>query len=101
MKILMKFHSFLSSIIQKLLGLLEVFLFMRLLLKFLGANDQTPIVNFIYKYSNIFVRPFDFIFHDIYWPEGHIIEVSSITAMIGYALVVFILFELLQTFSED
>jgi hypothetical protein len=101
MKILTNIYSIISSIIKKLLGLLEVFLFLRLLLKFLGANTQTLVVSQIYKYSSIFVSPFDFIFHDIYWPEGHIIEVSSITAMISYALVVFILFQLLQTFSED
>ncbi|MCX6761103.1 MAG: hypothetical protein NTZ84_03320 [Candidatus Nealsonbacteria bacterium] len=90
-----------SSIIKKILGLLELFLFLRLLLKFLGANSQTLVVGQIYKYSGILVYPFDFIFHDIYWPQGHIIEVSSIAAMIGYALAIFILFQLLQTFSED
>jgi hypothetical protein len=101
MKILTNIYSFISSFVKKLLGLLEFFLFLRLLLKFLGANPQTMIVSQIYKYSNVFVSPFDFIFHDIYWPQGHIIEVSSITAMIGYALAVFIIFSLLQTFSED
>lgn len=101
MKILTNIYSLISSIIKKLLGLLEMFLFIRLLLKFLGANSQTLVVSQIYKYSNIFVSPFDFILHDIYWPEGHIIEVSSIAAMIGYALAIFIIFQLLQTFSED
>lgn len=100
MKFLTKVYSFISSIIKKLLGLLEIFLFLRLLLKFLGANDQTPIVSEIYKYSNFLVSPFDFIFHDIYW-KGHIIELSSVTAMIGYALLIFLLFQLLQTFIED
>jgi len=101
MKILANIYSVISSVIQKLLGLLEVFLFLRLLLKFMGANDQTLIVSQIYKYSGIFVRPFDFIFDNIYWPDGHIIEISSITAMIGYALATFILLQLLKTFSED
>lgn len=101
MKILTKIYSIIISIIKKLLGLLEIFLFLRLLLKFLGANDDTLIVSKIYQYSNFFVSPFDYIFHDIYWPQGHIIEISSVAAMIGYALVAFILFQLLQTFSED
>jgi len=101
MKILANIYTIISSIIKNLLGLLEVFLFLRLLLMFLGANSQTLIVSQIYKYSGFFVRPFDFIFKDVYWPEGHIIEVSSITAMLGYALAVFILLQLLQTFSED
>ena len=100
MKILTKIYSVIISIIKKLLGLLEIFLFLRLLLKFLGANDDTLIVSKIYQYSSFFVSPFDFIFHDIYW-QGHIIEISSIAAMMGYALAAFILFQLLQTFSED
>lgn len=100
MKIVTKLYSFISTVIKRILGLAEIFLFLRLLLKFLGANDTTPIVYYIYKYTNFLVAPFDYIFHDIYW-QNRIIEVSSITAMIAYALAVFILFELLQTFSED
>lgn len=100
MKILTKIYAFIASIIKKLLGLVEIFLFLRLLLKFLWANDTTPIVYYVYKYTNFLVAPFDYIFHDIYW-QGRIIEISSITAMIAYALAVFILFELLLTFFED
>jgi len=100
MAILMKLDSFISSVVSKLLSLLEFFLFLRLLLKFLGANPLAIVVGFIYKYSDTFIAPFKFIFQNIYW-NGHIIEISTIMAMIGYAIAVSILFQLLHLFSRD
>jgi len=86
-------------IVKRLLFLLEIFLFLRLLLKFLAASPQALIVNLIYKYSDILVSPFQFIFPNIYW-HGHLIETVTLSAMIGYALAVFIIFRLLRLFSS-
>ena len=47
MMIFSKIHSFISSIILKVFCLLEFFLFLRLLLKFLGANPQPLVVDLI------------------------------------------------------
>jgi hypothetical protein len=101
MRILTKIYSMTFYVIKRLLSLLEIFLFLRLLLKFLSANPQTLIVKLIYEYSDILVSPFNFIFHDIYWPTGYFIETATISAMIGYALAVFIIFFLLRLFSKD
>lgn len=86
-------------IIKRLLSLFEIFLFLRLSLKFLDANPQALVVNLIYRYSNILVSPFNFIFPNFYW-RGYFIETATISAMIGYALVVFIIFRLLRLFSN-
>ncbi len=85
---------------KRLLGLAEFFLFLRLLLKFLGASSQALVIKYIYGYSNFFVSPFDFIFPNFYW-RGHLVEIDTISAMIGYALAVYILFWLLKLFSRD
>jgi len=86
-------------IIKRLLSLLEIFLFLRLILKFLAANPQALVVNLIYQYSDIIVSPFKFIFPNFYW-RGYFIETTTISAMIGYGLVVFIIFRLLRLFSR-
>ncbi len=87
-------------VIKRLLVLVEFFLFLRLLLKFLNASPKALIINLIYKYSDILVLPFDFIFPDI-WIEGRLIEIATISAMIGCGMAVLIVFQLLRLFSKD
>lgn len=86
--------------IKRLFGLVELFLFLRLSLKFLNASARALVVEFIYKYSDILVSPFNFIFSDIYWKD-RIIDTTTISAMIGYAILVFVFFRLLHLFSRD
>lgn len=86
---------------KRVFFLLEFFLFIRLTLKFLEANSQTPVVNLIYKYSDILISPFEFIFPNIHWPKGYLIDTTTLSAMIGYAILVFIIFQLLRLFSSD
>ena len=87
-------------IIKRLLLLVELFLFLRLLLKFLNANPKTFIVDLIYKYSDILISPFSFIFSDIYWGNRPI-ETVTISAMIGCGIAVLIVFQLLRLFSRE
>jgi len=100
MGIISKIDSFISTVITRLVGLLEYFLFLRFLLKFLGANPQALIVDLIYKYSGILVSPFKFIFSNIYW-RGHLIETSTIVAMMGYYVAVLVLLGIIHLFSRD
>lgn len=100
MRILYSIYSLILSIISKLFWLFELFLFLRLLLKFLGANPKTLIVNFIYKYSDIVISPFSLIFRNIYW-GGHLIETSVISAVIGYAIAMFVVFQIIEAFSRN
>lgn len=93
MRILSSIYSSILSIISKLFWLFELFLFLRLVLKFLGANPQALVVGLIYKYSDIAISPFSFIFRDIYW-KGHLIEISTVSAIVGYAIAMFIVFKI-------
>jgi hypothetical protein len=93
-------YSRIEGAVNKVLYLLEVFLFLRLLLKFLGANPRALVVGLIYKYTDIFIHPFKFIFPDIYW-RFYLIEIATISAMLGYWLAVYIIFILLRLFSKD
>ena len=74
-------------------GLLEFFLFLRLLLKFAEADSRAPVVDLIYKYTDILVFPFVPIFSDIRLLD-RMIETSAISAIIGYGILIFIVFKL-------
>jgi len=95
MKTLDKIYSIFSSFLFKFFIFLQLFLFLRLLLKFLGANPETPVVSTIYKGSDIFIAPFNMIFDDIYL-GNFLIEISTLCAMIGYAVVMFFIVRLLR-----
>ncbi|MFH1671743.1 MAG: hypothetical protein ABH889_03175 [Candidatus Portnoybacteria bacterium] len=87
-------------IIKRLLGLVEVLLLLRFILKFFAANPNTLIVDLIYKYSSYLVSPFDFIFNNIYF-QGYLIEMDTISAMVGYGIVIIILFWVLKLLLRE
>lgn len=51
-----------SRIIYFILGILEMLLAFRFVFKLLGANPNSPFVDFIYSVSSIFIAPFYNIF---------------------------------------
>jgi len=101
MRFLTRFYLRMSHLINKLLVFIEGFLFLRLLLKFLRASEKAFIVDLIYKGTDFLVSPFDFIFPDIYWPRDMLIETATLSAMIGYAILVLLLYQLLRLLSGD
>ena len=75
-----------TSIIYFILGVLEIILLLRLLLRLLGANEASGFVVFIYNLSHIFVAPFNGIFNDQALGRS-VFETSTLIAMIVYALL--------------
>jgi uncharacterized membrane protein len=74
-----------------LLGIIEVILALRFILKLLGANPGSGFVHFLYAVSGLFVAPFVGIFSTP-TTQGDIVtsvfETATIVAAIVYALVV-------------
>lgn len=101
MWILEKMCSLIVHLIRKARSLLELFLFLRLLLKFLNASPKALVVSLIYKYSDILVSPFEAIFPNIYWPKDRLIETATISAMIGYCIATWIIFQALKLFPRE
>lgn len=105
MKILRKIYSLtydvLERIVNKLLLFAEIFLFLRLMLKFFTASPKALIVALLYEWTDILVSPFEFIFPDIYWSKGYLIDVATLSAMIGYWLAVYLFFQILNLFSRE
>ncbi len=76
-----------TRVIYYLTGVIVALLALRVVLLLLGANASSPFVNFVYGLSGIFASPFYGIFG--YQPSYGIstLELSSIVAIIVYALV--------------
>jgi hypothetical protein len=100
MGLLFRTYETFEKVVKRLLGLLEFFLFLRFLLKFLNASPRAIVVNFIFKYSDIIISPFNFIFPNILW-RNYLIEFTTIAAMIGYFILVFFIFRILRLFSQE
>jgi len=83
-----------NRILYTLLGILEILLGLRFVLKFIGANPDAGFSAFIYGITNIFIAPFNALLGT---PQvgGSIIEVNTLIAMAVYALLVWIIARLL------
>ena len=76
-----------TTVTYFILGVLEVILFLRLLFRLLGANTDNGFITFLYNLSHIFVGPFNGIFNDQTLGRAGVFEVSTIIAMLVYALI--------------
>ena len=75
-----------TQLIWLALGLVEALIAMRIILKLIGANAESMFAVFIYGVSNIFLFPFQGL---VGTPTsgGMALELSSIIAMLVYALL--------------
>jgi len=75
-----------TQLVWLLLGILEALLALRILLKLIAANPNSPIASLIYSFTDLFLVPFAGLTPT---PSagGMVLEISTIFAMIIYALV--------------
>ena len=84
------------QVIWYVLGVIEVLLTIRILLKMLGANVSSPFVSLIYIITDPLAGPFSNIFGVSVSQEGAALEWSTFVAIIMYAVVAFALVQLMQ-----
>jgi hypothetical protein len=77
-----------TQIVWYILGILEVLLAFRFILKLLAANPSAGFSSFIYKLTYIFASPFLSVFK-ISQVEGSIFEWTTLLAMLVYWLIAF------------
>ena len=70
-----------------LLGVLEILLLLRFFFRLLGANQDNGFIMFLYNLSHVFVVAFNGIFNDQTLGRSGVFEVSTLIAMIIYALL--------------
>ena len=75
-----------TQLIWLFLGILEAFIALRIVLKLIGANPESPIVALIYGLTYLFLFPFEGM---VATPSAGsmVLELSSFFAMLIYALI--------------
>lgn len=84
------------QIIWYVLGLIEVLLTFRVLLKILGANSNSVFTGLIYAITDPLALPFSGIFGVTMTPTGAYFEWSTLVAIIVYLLIAYGLVQLMQ-----
>jgi len=82
--------STIGNIVWYILGIIEILLAFRFVLKLLGANPNSGFVDFIYSVSGVLTAPFDNIFNAASATSGDIhsvFEPSILVAAAVYALI--------------
>lgn len=83
-----------TQIVWYILGIVEILLAFRFVLKLLGANASAGFTSFIYGVTYIFSAPFLSVFR-ITKIEGSIFEWTTLLAMLVYWIVAFAIIKLL------
>lgn len=75
-----------TQLVWLLFGILEALLALRVGLKLIAANPDSPIAAFVYGFTSLFLRPFAGLTGT---PSagGMVLEVSTVIAMVVYALI--------------
>ena len=75
-----------TQLVWLLFGILEAMIALRIGLKLIGANPESPIVALIYGFTHLFLFPFEGMTAT---PSagGMVLELSSFFAMVIYALI--------------
>jgi hypothetical protein len=79
-----------TQLVWLLFGILEAMIALRIGLKLIGANPDSPIVTFIYGFTSLFLYPFkDLIGSPT--TGNMVLELSSMFAMLIYGLIAWVL----------
>ena len=76
----------LTQLVWLLFGILEALIGLRVLLKLIAANPNSPFAALVYNLSSLFVWPFSGLTRTPA-AEGMVLDIPSIIAMLVYALV--------------
>lgn len=79
-----------TQLVWLLFGVLEAMIALRIGLKLIGANAASPIAIFIYGFTDLFLWPFTGL-TGTPAAGGMVLEVTSVIAMLVYALVAWVL----------
>lgn len=89
-----------TQIIWLVTGILEALIGIRVVLRLLAASPEAGFAQFIYGITAVFVAPFGLLFQD---PSavGAVLELSSLVAMLIYALAAWGLVRILWVILDE
>lgn len=85
-----------TQIVWYILGIIEILLAFRFVLKLLGANPAAGFTSFIYGTTYVFAAPFLSVFRSSRITEGSIFEWTTLLAMVVYAIIAWGIVKLLM-----
>jgi uncharacterized protein YggT (Ycf19 family) len=77
----------LGGLINFVLAIVEIFLGLRVILRFFAANPTSSFVHWIYTSSNTLLEPFRGIFPTEVIGKNHVVDFSALFAMLVYGLI--------------
>jgi uncharacterized protein YggT (Ycf19 family) len=80
-------NRFVLGLINFFLALVEIFLALRVLLRFFAANPTNHFVSWVYNSSDVLMQPFRGIFPPTVIGRDHVIDFSALFAMLIYAIL--------------
>lgn len=88
--IIINLINIITTIIEALLGL-------RIILRFFGASTSAPFVDWVYQTTAPLLAPFSGMFPSPLMSGGFVIEFSALFAAIAYALLGYLVMELVRS----
>lgn len=93
--------TFVARLVYFIFGVIIAFIALRFILLLLAANQGNVFVDFVYGVSGLFVAPFYGIFGNTPQFGASVVDVSSIVAIIVYALIAWAIVSLATLGSRD
>lgn len=85
------FESIFYSLVNTILGIIELLLSVRIILRFFNASASSPFVYWIYETTQPLIAPFAGAFPNPRLEGGIIIEFSALFALLFYAFIGYLL----------
>ena len=82
-------------------GLIELVIGVRIIFEMFGANPSTPFVSWLYDVSRTLLYPFQGIFPSPVLRGGFILDMSAVVALLVYALIAYLISELVRFISYN
>lgn len=86
---------------ELVVGLVEVVIGMRVLLKLLGASTAAPFVTWIYQISQPLLKPFEGMFPSEKLTGGFVIDFSALFALLVYGVLGYLIEEIILYFRRS
>jgi hypothetical protein len=96
----MSLRYLITRLVYVFFVLVELFLVLRFVLRLFGANAANGFVNWVYEMSSVLLDPFRGIFPTPVFESTYVLELSTIFAMIIYAVVVMLLVYVIEFFTR-
>ena len=90
----------LKELLSLTMGLVEILLVFRFILKLLAANPNAGLVQWVYENSTPLLKPFLFIFPTPSVRGGFTLEFTTLFAVFAYAFIGYLIQEMLEILDK-